>query len=97
MIHGIKKSRLLAPAAALFFACAWTHAGMAQNANIPDGPIVCGDFQRGADGVWTVLQPTTIQSQGVAMNVTPGQTFAKNQWVGGIEITTVLDRNCGNP
>jgi hypothetical protein len=35
------------------------------------------------------------------LNLAPGQTFAKNQFVGnqfvgGVEVTTVLDRNCGN-
>jgi len=28
------------------------------------------------------------------MNMAPGQTFAKNQFVNGIEVPTVLDRNC---
>lgn len=43
-----------------------------------------------------MLRPTTINPQGVQMNLTPGQTFTKNQFIGGIEVTTVLDRNCGN-
>jgi hypothetical protein len=30
------------------------------------------------------------------MTLAPRQTFAKNQFVDGIEVTTVLDRNCGN-
>src|ERR1700680_1100228 len=40
--------------------------------------------------------PTTITPQGVQLNLAPGQTFPKNQFVSGIEVTTVLDRNCGN-
>jgi hypothetical protein len=32
----------------------------------------------------------------VQLNLAAGQTFAKNQLVSGIEVTTVLDRNCGN-
>jgi hypothetical protein len=28
----------------------------------------------------------------VQVNLAAGQTFAKNQFVGGIEVTTVLDR-----
>ena len=55
-----------------------------------------GDFQRGPEGSWTVVRPTTISPEGVQLNLAPGQTFAKNQFVGGIEVTTVLDRNCGN-
>lgn len=61
-----------------------------------DGPIACQDFQRGPNGTWTVLRPTMISPSGVMMNLTPGQTFAKNESFRGIEVTTVLDRNCGN-
>jgi hypothetical protein len=61
-----------------------------------DGPIACRDFQRGVNGTWTVLRPTTIGPPGKTISLAPGQTFAKNQWVAGIEVTTVLDRNCGN-
>lgn len=61
-----------------------------------DGPIACSAFARGANGSWTVLRATMIAPQGIAINLAPGQTFSKNQWVGGIEVTTVLDRNCGN-
>jgi hypothetical protein len=35
-------------------------------------------------------------AQAAQPNLAPGQTFAKNQFVSGIEVTTVLDRNCGN-
>jgi hypothetical protein len=53
-------------------------------------------FERGANGSWTVLRPAVIAPQGVAFTLAPGQTFSKNQWVAGIDVTTVLDRNCGN-
>jgi hypothetical protein len=43
-----------------------------------------------------VLRPTTISPQGVQVNLAPAQTFAKNEFVSGIEVTTVLDLNCGN-
>ena len=65
-----------------------------------DGPIVCHDFERGVNGTWTVLRATTIGPlggpQGRTISLSPGQSFAKNQWVDGVEVTTVLDRNCGN-
>ncbi len=98
MNHRDRKDGLsfAAAAAALFLGCAWPQAGMAQTAEFPDGPIACTDFQRGVNGTWTVIRPTTIRPQGVAMNLAPGQTFAKNQPVGGIDVTTVLDRRCGN-
>ncbi len=84
-----------AAVAALFLGCV-PRASMAQNANLPDGPIACTDFHRGSNGSWTVLHPTTIHPQGVEMKLAPGQIFAENQFVQGIEITNVLDRNCGN-
>src|ERR1700739_1769998 len=87
---------LAAAAAALFLGCISAHPGMAQGVSRSDGPIACGDFQRGPNGSWTVLRPTTIIPQGVQLNLAPGHSFAKNQFVGGIEVTTVLDRNCGN-
>ena len=87
---------LSAAAAGLLLGCAWACPAMANVYAGGDGPIACQDFQRGPNGSWTVLHPTTIEPQGVAMNLAPGQTFAKNQFVDGIEVTTVLDRNCGN-
>jgi hypothetical protein len=72
------------------------HPGTAQSVSRSDGPIACADFQRGVNGSWTVLRPTTITPQAAQPNLAPGQTFAKNQFVSGIEVTTVLDRNCGN-
>jgi hypothetical protein len=45
---------------------------------------------------WTVLRPATISPNGVELNLAPGETFAKNQFLHGIEVTTVLDRNCSN-
>jgi hypothetical protein len=89
------RGSLTAAAVALFFGSLLAHPGLAQNLARSDGPISCGDFQRGSNGSWTVLRPTTISPQGVQLNLTPGQTFAKNQFVGGIEVTTVLVRNCG--
>jgi hypothetical protein len=98
MTHRQKKIgwSLVAATAAIFFGCVTAHPGMAQAVSHTDGPIACGNFQRGPDGSWTVLSRTTMSPQGVQLNLAPGQTFAKNQFVGGIELTTVLDRNCGN-
>ena len=87
---------LIAAIAAMFFGCVTAHPGMAQGVSRSDGSITCDSFQRGPHGSWTVLRPTTMSPQGVLLNLVPGQTFAKNQFVSGIEVTTVLDRNCGN-
>ena len=82
--------------AALLFSWASANSMMAQTAHRGDGPVACSDFQRSANGTWTVLHPTTIIPEGVRLNLAAGQTFAKNQMVDGVEVTTVLDRNCGN-
>jgi hypothetical protein len=98
MTVSIKKTPLISAAAAagLFLGFALAGPAMAAVYAQGDGPIACQDFQRGANGSWTVLRATSISSQGVELNVAPGQTFAKNQFIDGIEPTTVLDRNCGN-
>ena len=87
---------LVAAYAAIFFGCATAHPAIAQSVSRSDGPIACGEFQRCPNGFWTVLRQTTINSQWVRLNLAPGQAFAKNQFVSSIEVTTVLDRNCGN-
>ena len=98
MTHSVKKMSLVSTTAlaGLLLGFAWAHPAMANVYAGGDGPIACQDFQRGPSGSWTALSPSTISSEGVQLNVMPGQTFAKNQFVGGIEPTTVLDRNCGN-
>jgi hypothetical protein len=98
MTHRHKKIgwSLVAATAAIFFGCGTADPAMAQDVSRTDGPIACGNFQRGPNGSWTVLRPTTMSPQGVQLNLAPGQTFAKNQFISGIEVTTVLDRNCGN-
>lgn len=98
MTLSINKTPLISAAAAvgLFLGFAWACPATAAVYGRGDGPIACQDFQRGSNGSWTALSATTISSQGVVLNIAPGETFAKNQFVGGIEPTTVLDRNCGN-
>ena len=84
-----------AAAAASLLLGVWAQPVLAQS-SFPDGPIACHAFQRGPNGLWTVLRPATINPNGVELNLAPGETFAKNQFLHGIEVTTVLDRNCGN-
>ena len=85
----------LIAAAGLFAGLAWAHPGMAQ-VSAPDGPVACQNFARNGYGDWRVVHPTTLSSEGVTLNLAPGQTFAPSQMVGGIEPTAILDRNCGN-
>jgi hypothetical protein len=72
-----------------------TYPALAQ-IDMPDGPIACRDFVRNGYGDWKVLRPTTISPGGVRIHLAPGQTFAPSQTVDGIEVSAVLDRNCGN-
>lgn len=83
-------------AAAIVLGGMWPLASTAATIVAPDGPIACRDFQRGVNGTWTVVRATTIGRPGKTINLSPGQSFAKNQWVDGVEVTNVLDRNCGN-
>ena len=97
MAHGDKNLFTIIAAAALFLACAWQHPVMAQAlASQPDGPVACDAFQRVGNGSWTVLRPTSIYPAGAALSLAPGQAFAPNQMVDDVEVTAVLDRNCGN-
>jgi hypothetical protein len=90
------RNHLLWPSigAALLLGCVFAAGSSA--ADFSDGAISCTDFQRGANGTWTALNPTTIAPGGMVISLSAGETFAKNQWVDGVEVTTVLDRNCGN-
>ena len=86
-----------AAAVAVVLGSGWGHSAMAQAvASRPDGAIACDSFQRTGYGTWTVLRPTTIHPQGVALSLAPGQSFAPSQTMDGIEVSAVLDRNCGN-
>ena len=91
-----KKLRISsAAAAASLLLGVWAQPVLAQH-SLPDGPIACDAFERSANGSWTVLRPATISPNGIELDLAPGETFAKNQFLHGIEVTTVLDRNCGN-
>jgi hypothetical protein len=63
----------------------------------PDAAVACGAFQRWGGGSWTAVAPTTLDyNNGMSLSVAPGETFSPNQTVGGIEVTSTLDRHCGN-
>ncbi len=63
----------------------------------PDAPVACTAFQRWGGGSWTATAPTTLSyDNGMSLAVRPGETFVPNQTVGGIEVTSTLDRHCGN-
>ena len=92
-----KKLRISsAAAAASLLLEVWAQQPVRAQNSLPDGPTACAAFQRSANGSWNVLRPATISPNGVQLNLASGETFAKNQFLHGIEVTTVLDRNCGN-
>ena len=63
----------------------------------PDAAVACGAFQRSGHGAWTAVAPTTLGfDNGMVLRIAPGQSFAPNRTVGGVEVTAVLDRHCGN-
>ena len=88
---------ILGATAALSLLCAWPSSGRAQVNSLPDGAIDCGAVARLPGGSWAVLRPATINPSGAMLALMPGQTYTPSELVGGIEVTAVLDRNCGNP
>ena len=63
----------------------------------PDAQPACAAFARNGGGAWMATAPSTLAfDTGTTIPVRPGQTFAPNQTVGGIEVSAVLDRHCGN-
>jgi hypothetical protein len=64
--------------------------------SLPDGQVDCGAAARLPMGSWTVIRPLTIQPNGTTVGLSPGQIFAPNQIYDGVEVTAVLDRDCGN-
>jgi hypothetical protein len=71
----------------------YAQAGMTD----PDAAVACGAFQRFGGGSWAATAPTTLNyDNGMSLSVAPGETFAPDQTVGGIEVTSTLDRHCGN-
>ena len=89
--------RLAGAAAALLLVGAFVGPASAQAVNsMPDGPINCGAVARLPMGSWTVMRPVTIAPNGQPIGLAPGQRFAPNQMYDGVEVTAVLDRDCGN-
>jgi len=97
MTYGNKRLSIMIMISVMSLGCVWLPLAIAQTvASRPDGPVACDAFQRVGNGSWAVLRPATIYPEGVALGLSPGETFAPNQLADGIEITAVLDRNCGN-
>ena len=85
-------------AAAVLFLGAGIVPGHAQaGMTDPDAAVACRAFERTGGGAWTATAPSTLAfDNGMSMHVSRGQSFAPNQTFGGVEVSAVLDRNCGN-
>jgi hypothetical protein len=59
-------------------------------------PVPCSAFTRNAYGGWTVLGPVMLDLGGRLYAPTVGTTFAAGATQNGIEMSDVLDRECGN-
>jgi hypothetical protein len=56
----------------------------------------CSAFSRNAHGGWRVLSPVVLQLNGALYSPTVGTTFAAGSATNGIEMSDVLDQQCGN-
>ena len=86
-------NRLAVAAASVLLAGAAAHPVVAKAA---DGPIPCSAFQRTAYGGWRVLSPVMMDFGGRLYSPTVGTTFAAGSSQHGIEMSGVLDQQCGN-
>ena len=58
--------------------------------------VPCSAFSRNAYGGWTVLAPVMLDLGGSLYSPTVGTTFAAGSTHNGIEMSDVLDQQCGN-
>ncbi len=84
-----RAARTIAAAAALLALSA--APSLAQRDLVP-----CSAFSRNAYGGWRVLAPVMLDLGGSIYSPTVGTTFAAGSTQNGIEMSDVLDRNCGN-
>jgi hypothetical protein len=70
-----------------------THSVVAKAA---DGPMPCSAFQRNTGGGWRVLAPVTLDVGNRLYSPMVGTIFPAGANENGIEISDVLDQQCGN-
>jgi hypothetical protein len=58
--------------------------------------VPCSAFSRSGSGGWKVLAPVMLNFDGRLYSPTVGTTFAAGSMQHGIEMSDVLDRQCGN-
>jgi hypothetical protein len=87
------RSLALATAAVLIFGTGTTHSIVA---NAADGPIPCSAFARNDAGGWRVLAPVTFAFGDRLYSPMVGTTFTAGATQNGIEMSDILDQQCGN-
>jgi hypothetical protein len=65
-------------------------------ARAADGPMPCSAFTRNGAGGWRVLAPVTLELGNRLYSPMVGTTFAAGSSQNGIEMSDVLDQQCGN-
>jgi hypothetical protein len=80
-------------AAVLLLGAGTVHPVVAKAA---DAPIPCSAFVRNAHGGWRVLSPVTLDFGGLLYSPMVGTTFVAGSTEHGIEMSDVLDQQCGN-
>ena len=84
---------LAAAAAVLVPAAGTTHSVVAKAA---DGSMPCSAFAHNAGGGWRVLAPVTLELGDRLYSPMVGTTFAAGATRNGIEMSDILDQQCGN-
>ncbi len=59
-------------------------------------PVPCGAFARNTSGGWRVLSPVMLDLHGRLYSPTVGTTFTAGSLQHGIEMSDILDQQCGN-
>lgn len=65
-------------------------------AKAADGPMPCSAFQRNAGGSWRVLAPVTLEVGDRLYSPMVGTILPAGGSENGIEMSDVLDQQCGN-
>jgi hypothetical protein len=57
-------------------------------------PFRCSNFRRNSDGSWSPLRPITIRTGDTTATVAPGVSFGTGATFAGVDLATVLNKQC---
>ena len=86
-----RTSRFLLAAASAAVLALTAGPSLAQSTSVP-----CSAFSRNGSGGWRVTGPVMMDLGGRLLAPMVGTTFDAGSTMHGIEMSTVLDRECGN-